>query len=83
LRTIVEKAGGTMHHEKAGHGQGGSWIVVLNGHETVFQSNGAGFPPMDRLYVPKVENPRHYNDYSCTLKDGSREEFLKMLGSGG
>lgn len=82
IQSIVEQEGGEMIYEKAGHGQGGAWVVTLRGKTTVFQSNGAGFPPMDRLYVPKVKEPSHYRDYSNALIVGAREKWLAMLGSG-
>lgn len=81
LQTIVEEEGGQMVYEKAGHGQGGAWVVTLRGKTMVFPSNGAGFPPMDRLYVPKVKEPAHYRDYSNDLVVGARDKWLAMLGS--
>lgn len=81
LQSIVEQEGGDMVFERAGHSQGGAWVVTLRGKTKVFPSNGAGFPPMDRLYVPKVKEPSHYRDYSNDLIVGAREKWLEMLGS--
>jgi len=81
IQSIVEQEGGQMNFEREGHGQGGAWVVTLRGKTTVFQSNGAGFPPMDRLYVPKVKEPSHYTHYSNDLIVGAREQWLAMLGS--
>lgn len=82
LQAIVEQEGGQMVYEKAGHGQGGAWVVTLGGKTSVFPSNGAGFPAMDRLYVPMVTEPSHYRDYSDDLIVDAREKWLSMLGSG-
>jgi hypothetical protein len=42
-------------------------VVTLQGNQKVFRSRGpAGFPPMDQLYVPKVQSPVHYSDYNRT-----------------
>lgn len=57
-------------------------MVTLRGVTRVFPSNGAGFPPMDRLYVPKVREPAHYRDYSNDLIEGAKEKWLAMLSSG-
>jgi hypothetical protein len=81
LQAIIEQQGGQMVYEKAGHGQGGAWVVTLHGKAVVFSSNGAGFPPMDRLYVPKVKEPVHYRDYSNDLVVGARDKWLAMVGS--
>jgi hypothetical protein len=83
LQSIVEDEGGEMVFERQGHGPGGAWIVTLRGRTTVFASNGAGFPPMDQLYVPKVASPSHYRDYSNDLIPGARERWLGMLASEG
>lgn len=80
LRAIIEQEGGHMVHERSGHGPGGAWVVTLRGKTTVFQSNGAGFPPMDRLYVPEAKEPSHWSDYSNELIDGARERWLVMVG---
>lgn len=71
-----------MHFERGGHVPGGDWIVTLRGKTTVFQSTGAGFPRLDRLYVPKVEEPSDYRDYSNKLIVGAREQLLSVLASG-
>jgi hypothetical protein len=81
IKSIVEQEGGQMVYEKAGHGHGGAWVVTLRGKTTVFQSNGAGFPPMDSLYVPKVKEPSNDRDYSYDLIVGARAKWLAMLGS--
>ncbi|GJQ28673.1 MAG: hypothetical protein HBSAPP03_05570 [Phycisphaerae bacterium] len=80
LRALVEDAGGTMEHERRGHGPGGAWIVTLRRKRSVFESNGAGFPRLDRLYVPKVPNPSQWRDYTNTLRPGARAAWMRMIG---
>jgi hypothetical protein len=82
LRTFVENEGGAMTFERAGQPPGGTWIVHLEGRETPFFSNGAGFPELDGLYVPRAPNPTHWRDYSCELIPNAREVFLKLLKGG-
>jgi hypothetical protein len=80
LRSIAEELGGSMRHEKQGMPQGGAWLVEIPGHSVKsFESNGAGFPPLDRLYVPKRPDPTHYRDYTCELLPGARERWIAML----
>ncbi|MBL8762973.1 MAG: hypothetical protein JNM07_01725 [Phycisphaerae bacterium] len=80
LQAIVEELGGEMRYEKAGRPQGGTWIVSLPGHaEKFFNSNGAGFPPLDRLYVPSRAAPSHYRDYSNELLPDAPEQWISML----
>lgn len=80
LQIIVDELGGQMRFERAGRPQGGTWIVSLPGHaERMFDSNGAGFPPLDGLYVPKVPNPTHYRDYSNDLQPDSRDRWISLI----
>lgn len=79
LQAIVEQEGGQMQFERKGRAQGGAWVVTLRGKVTVFQSNGSGFPPMDKLYIPKVPEPSHYTDYTTKLVEGAQEKWIGML----
>ena len=82
LQRIVEQEGGQIVFERAGHSKGGAYVVTLQDNQKVFRSQGpAGFPPMDQLYVPKVQSPVHYSDYSRTLIPGAREKWLEILGA--
>jgi hypothetical protein len=67
-----------MVHVREGH-QWGAWIVTLDGKSGTFLSNGSGYPDLDRLYKPKVDNPQHYRDYSNELVTGAIEKFIRML----
>lgn len=79
LRAIVEQEGGQMRFEREGQAQGGAWIVTFRGKVTVFNSNGSGFPPMDKLYIPRIPEPQSYRDYSNQLVEGARDKWIRML----
>ena len=80
LQQIVEQEGGKMFYERGGHGLGGAWVVHLRGITQVFESNQAGFPEMDRLYVPKVPTPKHHSDYHTGLLiEGAEQRWLTLL----
>jgi hypothetical protein len=57
----------------------GAWIVRLGGREMAFESNGRGFPELDSLYVPKVTNPSHREDYTTTLVPGAIDTLVSEL----
>ena len=78
LRDPIEDRGGTMAHVREGH-QWGAWIVTLNGKSRAFESNGRGYPELDRLYKPRVPNPEHYTDYERTLNPGAINILIAML----
>jgi hypothetical protein len=44
-----------------------------------FESNGRGFPELDSLYVPKVTNPSHREDYTTTLVPGAIDTLVSEL----
>ena len=80
LRQNVEARGGKMYFLRHG-ARWGAWEVRLDGQYGRFESNGSGFPKLDRLYVPEpeVDNPRHWKDYSSSLVPGAINELLRML----
>jgi hypothetical protein len=78
IQQIIEQAGGEMLYERAG-APGGKWTVTLRGHVREFLSNGAGFPELDRLYVPKVREPAHHSDYTKQLVPNAEAQLMKLL----
>jgi len=78
LRSGIEAMGGTMVFDRSGSTHG-TWVVRLKGKSAYFDSNGRGFPDLDRLYVPRVSHPRHYTDYSNELVPGALEKLIRML----
>ena len=75
IRTAFEEQGGTMTFEREGSPTG-AWVCTLYGRQRVFHSNGRGFPELNKLYVPKVPNPRHWRDYTTRLVEGALPQFL-------
>ena len=81
LVDIVESLGGTMVHVRKGQPAGGRWIVSLKGYaDRSFDCDGkGGAPALDRLYVPKVADPKTYRDYTNTLLPTAQASLLAML----
>lgn len=78
----MEDEGGEMRFARKGLPAGGAWIVTLRGRTSAFQSNGAGFPPMDRLYMPRVPEPSHWRDYTNDLTQNASRRWLDTLAHG-
>lgn len=78
LREEIEGRGGTMSFRRE-DSRWGAWEVCLLGRSARFESNGAGFPDLDRLYVPKIEDPRHWSDYSNALVPAAIDKLLSRL----
>lgn len=79
IRTLVEQHGGTMKYEKEGY-EFGAWVIRLGGKTTVIESPGMGaFPKLDRLYVPRVPNPRGWDDYEDQLVPDAEAKLWVML----
>ena len=67
IRALVEQRGGTMKYEREGY-EFGAWEIRVDGKTTVIEAPGVGsFPKLDRLYVPRVKNPRGWEDYDDEL----------------
>jgi hypothetical protein len=79
--------GGTKegHNETSAQGyQWGAWIVRLRRKQRIFRSNGSGYPELDKLYKPKpptpdVPEPKHWRDYTNTLRPYAFEKFEGLL----
>lgn len=82
LQRIVEQEGGRIVCERAGQPKGDASGATLQGNQKAFRLQGpAEFPPMDQLYVPKVQSPVHYSDYSRTLIPSARENYASRNGA--
>ena len=82
LAVIVEAEGGEMYFERKGQPLGGAWFARLpDGPLHVFYSNRRGFPDLDCLYLAKVRNPQHYNDYTNDLRPDAKQIWLDRLRS--
>lgn len=79
LRDIIERHGGTMIYERQGY-RYGAWEISLDGKIAIIESTGSKkFPPLDRLYVPEVENPKTWEDYSDELVADAEHQLLALL----
>jgi hypothetical protein len=79
IRTLVEQRGGTMKFEREGY-EYGAWVIRLGGKSTVIEAPGTeSIPKLDRLYVPRVPNPKSWDDYSNQLVPDVEEKLLRLL----
>ncbi len=78
LREIIERRGGSMTYE--GKGWHGAWLISLDGKNKNIPATGEeSFPELDRLYVPKIVEPKTWNDRHNELLDDAEEQLLAML----
>ena len=81
VRTLIERNGGSMNYERKGYLYG-AWIITLGNKSTVIESGGnQSFPELDRLYVPKVQNPKDWNDYVDQLVPDVELRLFALLGT--
>jgi hypothetical protein len=79
LRDIIERRGGTMTYEREVY-QYGAWVISLGDKTKTIEARGEHyFPELDRLYVPKVEEPTRWDDYRDELLDDAEERLLAWL----
>lgn len=83
IRSIVERLGGSMTYERKGY-RYGAWVIKIDENSVIIEASGnQSFPELDRLYVPRVPNPRHWDDYLDELVPGAEAQLLSMLGISG
>ncbi len=79
IRSLVEQHGGKMDFERKGYTHG-AWVIRIGGRTRIFESEGDNSNPgLDRLYVPKVPNPKTWNDYSTELVPDAEDKLLRLL----
>jgi hypothetical protein len=79
LRDIIERHGGTMAYHREGF-RHGAWVISLGSRTATIEATGEqSFPPLDRLYVPKVVNPTRWDHYRDELLDDAEEHLLTLL----
>jgi len=80
IRSIVEGLGGSMFYERKGY-RYGAWVIRIGEHSVTIKSDGnRSFPELDRLYVPRVPEPKHWDDYKDELVPDAEKQLLSMLG---
>lgn len=79
VRSIVERLGGSMVYERKGY-RHGAWVITIGENSVPIEAGGdQSFPSLDRLYVPRVADPRHWDDYSDELVPDAETRLLSML----
>ena len=79
LRDIIERHGGTMIYQ--GKGRHGAWVISLDGKNKVIKATGEkSFPELDRLYVPKVVEPKTWDDRQDELLEDAEKYLISMPG---
>lgn len=58
----------------------GAWEISLAGKTITIEAEGRRtFPELDRLYVPKVVDPKTWDDYHDKLVADAEEHLLALL----
>jgi hypothetical protein len=79
LRDMIESHGGTMIYQRDGF-RHGAWLIALNGKSATIEATGdRSFPQLDRLHVPKVAEPQHWDDYHDELIPDAEQHLLALL----
>jgi len=67
IQSIVERLGGSMVYEREGYLHG-TWMIKIGENRLTIEAGGKqSFSQLDRLYVQRVSDPRHWDDYSDEL----------------
>jgi hypothetical protein len=83
VRSVVERLGGSMVYERGGY-RHGAWVIKIGEKSVTIEAGGnRSFPQLDCLYVPRVPDPRHWDDYSDELVPDAETQLLSMLGISG
>ena len=77
VRALVESLGGSMTYEKSGF-RYGAWVINIGEKSKIIEACGdQSFPELDKLYKPKVKNPRNWDDYLNELQPDT--DFRLMI----
>jgi hypothetical protein len=72
-----------MTYERKGY-RHGAWVIRIGESSVTIEAGGnRSFPELDRLYVPRVPDPRHWDDYLDELVPDAETQLLSMLGISG
>ncbi len=78
LRDIIERHGGTMNYQ--GTGRHGAWVIMLGDKTKTIEATGEmSFPELDRLYIPKIVEPKTWEDRHDELLADAEEKLLELL----
>lgn len=63
IRSPIERLGGSMTYERKGY-RYGAWVIRIGESSVTIQAGGnRSFPELDGLYIPRVPEPKHWDDY--------------------
>lgn len=80
IRSTVERLGGSMIYQREGY-RHGAWVIRIGENSVTIEAGGnRSFLQLDRLHVPRVPDPRHWDDYSDELVPDAETQLLFMLG---
>lgn len=80
IRTLVEQRGGSMTFEHEGY-RHGAWIIRIGESSATIEADAnRSFQQLDCFYVPRVPNPKQWDDYSNELVPDAVARLLGMLG---
>ncbi len=80
VRSLVESLGGAMTYERKHH-RYGAWVVYVRNKTKIIEATGGrSFPELDSLYVPKIKNPKHWDDYYNVLRPDAKARLLVGMG---
>lgn len=72
-----------MTYERKGH-RHGTWMMRIGKSIVAIEAGGnRSFPELDRLYVPRIPDPRNWDDYLDELVPDAELQLLSMLGISG
>jgi hypothetical protein len=79
IRTTVERLGGSMFYERQGY-RYGAWVIRIGDNSRVIVAGGdRSFPELDGLYISRVPDPQHWDDYLNELLPDAEARLLSML----
>jgi len=83
LIAACEARGAKMFYENEGHSVGGAWVIRLaDGKILIVESNGRGFPSLDKCYTPdpNIRVHNHYSHYKRPLIPEAVDKLLSGQG---
>jgi len=81
IRSIIERHGGSINYVRRGY-RYGAWVIEIGDTTKIIEAEGnQSFPELDRFYVPKIQDPKHYYDYYDQLIPEAEEQLLSWLGN--
>ena len=62
----------------------GAWVITIGERSIIIENGGnRSLPELDQLYVPRVADPSHWDDYLDELVPDAETKLLSLLGISG